>query len=221
MWLFQNALYKIAALVVACVLWAVTQGFSTDETMLDVPIRFTAVPAGLVIVDQSHDAINVRLEGSRAALRRAERGMDAYTVSLESAKAGEARYTIAREEGFDVPRGARILTREPPSISIQLEPRISKRVSVVPDVIGEPAPGFRVSSISVIPSQVLVEGARRSVRRIEDISTQSWDITGMKATTTQELPLSIGFGDVWRSAEDKVPVRVEVTIESVPAGRNQ
>ena len=74
-WLFRNTPYKVAAVLVGFVLWATAQGFRSVEQSLDVPISLEGVPEDIVVVDQSVDQVNLRLAGSRAALRRAEKDL--------------------------------------------------------------------------------------------------------------------------------------------------
>ena len=80
--LFDNFLYKLAALLMAVVLWATAQGFQSEEQSIDLPIALVDVPEDLVVVDQSSEELNLRIAGSRAAVRQAEKQLLRYTVSL-------------------------------------------------------------------------------------------------------------------------------------------
>ena len=86
--IFDNLLYKIVSLLIACVLWAAAQGVTDIEQSLDVPIAVEKVPDNLVVTEESAHEINLRLVGSRAALRQAAKSLQQYTVSLEGAKVG-------------------------------------------------------------------------------------------------------------------------------------
>ena len=67
--LLDNFLYKLAALLMAVVLWATAQGFQSEEQSIDLPIALVDVPEDLVVVDQSSEELNLRIAGSRAAVR--------------------------------------------------------------------------------------------------------------------------------------------------------
>ena len=69
MWIFDHLLYKIVALLIACVLWASAQGVTDAEQSFDIPIQVEGVPEELVVVEESAHEINLRVMGSRAALR--------------------------------------------------------------------------------------------------------------------------------------------------------
>ena len=66
--IFNNFGYKLAALLIAFVLWAAVQGFRSEELNLDLPIVLEDIPEGVVVVAQSVTKINVKLEGSRVEL---------------------------------------------------------------------------------------------------------------------------------------------------------
>src|SRR5258705_83231 len=81
--IFDNLLYKVVSILIACVLWAAAQGVTDVEQSLDVPIAVEKVPESLVVVEESAHEINLRLVGSRAALRQAVKTLQHYTVSRE------------------------------------------------------------------------------------------------------------------------------------------
>jgi YbbR domain-containing protein len=208
--IFHNSLYKLAALLVACVLWAATQGFQSVEEGLDVPVSLEEVPADVVVVEQSAREINLRIVGSRAALRRAERELVRYPISLDGVKPGEARFAVETSH-LPTPRGAAIAARSPSTIVLRLDQRIRKRVKVNPDVIGEPAPGHEIVSVSLRPAEVELEGARSVLTRIREASTDRVDITGLEETEEREVRLLLGAPNVWRADEaEPILIRIDV-----------
>ena len=82
----------------------------------------------------------------------------------------------------------------------QVEVRISvlKRVGykpevrVVPDVRGEPAPGYRRGSVAVAPSTVTLAGPPRVLNELPGfVRTEPITITGMTEVLTERVPLSM------------------------------
>ena len=61
--------YLFLAVLIAMVLWSVAHSSSSVERAYDIPVAFEKLPEDLVITDQSSDEVNVRVRGSRAALR--------------------------------------------------------------------------------------------------------------------------------------------------------
>ena len=186
MWILKNWPYKIAALVAAGLLWAGTQGIrQSEEQAIDIPIVPIDVPEGLVVVDQSVLEVNLRIVGSRAALRRAQRELERYLISLTAAKPGESRFSITRER-LSMPRGATVTASAPSSVTVLLEPVRKKRVPVRADVFGSPAEGYRVVEVRVEPNEVLLEGARTKIRRIAEVRTDRLDVSRLRETSVHD-----------------------------------
>jgi hypothetical protein len=213
MWLLRNPLYKGAALAVAVVLWASVQGIRSDEQSLDVPISLEDIPPEVVVVDQSASEINLRIIGSRAAVRRAERQLTRYPLSLQGLAPGEARLSI-EEERFSVPRGASIAAHAPSAVTLRLDYRIRKRVRVRPDLVGEPPAGYRLVGVDVLPSEVTLEGARGALRGIREVLTERIELETLRELSEHDVRLALDTGHIWR-ADNERPVRVRVRVEPV------
>ena len=213
--IFNNALYKIVALFLAVLLWMGAQGFRSIEQSLDIPIAHENTPADVVVIAQSAREVNLRLNGSRAALRRAAKQLVRYPIDLSGVRPGEARFAIEVER-LQIPRGATVSARSPSTVTLTLDSRTSKRVPVRVDWSGEPREGYRVLGVSVEPEAVNLEGARFAMRRIRDVLTDRIDVSGMEENAVIETRLSLESSDIWR-VEPLDPIRVEVLIEGPPA----
>jgi YbbR domain-containing protein len=212
--IFDNMLYKVVSILIACVLWAAAQGVTDVEQSLDVPIAVEKVPDNLVVVEESAHEINLRLLGSRAALRQAAKSLQHYTVSLEGAKPGEARLSVSRED-FSVPRGARVAARSPSTLVYTLEPVVAKTVPVRADLAGELPPGYRLVRVSLEPKEIAILGAKSSVRNIREVVTDRIELGRMRESAALESSVALGYPHVWRKDPDAGPIRVSVEIEPV------
>ena len=216
MWIFNNFFYKVIALLIAVVLWSTAQGFRSVEQGLDLPIAIENVPPDLVVISRSVDEINVRIKGSLAAVRSAKKQLVHYPISLQGAKPGQRTYPVT-DDRLSLPRGARILARSPSTVVLEIESVTTKRVPVRVDVVGEPPEGYRIASVSVEPAKVRLEGARKIVRQLREVVTDRVDVSRLRETTVQEVPLLLGVPYVWRAGEERgKPVRVEVHVERLP-----
>jgi hypothetical protein len=90
-------------------------------------------------------------------------------------------------------------------------------VRVRADVEGEPAGGFLVGETVVEPPRVWLTGARSEVMRLNEVVTETVDLTGAAAPIDREVRLSLGGGHVWM--EEGRSVRVKIAIEPVEGGR--
>jgi YbbR domain-containing protein len=207
----RNLRYGLLAIVISLVLWAISHGGSPVERGYDIPITFEALPDDVVITHQSDADINIRVLGSRVALRNlAPRDME-YVLNVSGAKPGQTVHEVDVTR-IDVPRGTRIVSRSPSQIEVTFERRGRKKVRVKPDVVGEPAPGFKLERVEVDPPQVWLTGARSRVLRVGEALTETIDVSGLEASAERQVKLSLA-DRVWM--EDAKPVTVRIAIEPV------
>ena len=210
---FGNLGYKVLAIVIALLLWLVARGSSSVERGFDIPVVLQGVPDELVVVDQGADVVNVRLLGPRSALRNFNPERLEYPLEISEAKPGQADFEVDLSR-FDLPRGARVVSRSPSRIALSLERRIGKTVKVKPDLDGQPAEGFRVTKVSVEPPRVRITGARSEVLRLSEVATETIDVAGATGPVEREVRISAGPGHVW--AESPRTVKVNVAVEAEP-----
>ena len=213
--LFHNLVYKIVALLVAAVLWAAVQGAASVERSLNLQIDLQDLPESLVVVYQSVVEVNVRLVGSRAALRVAQNDLTTYPITLGGLNSpGEALFQVNTERLL--PPGVDVLAWAPSTVVVRTETVVRKKVAVRADVVGEPPEGYRVLEVDVEPSQITLAGARSSIRRIREVLTDRVDVSGITETQDREIQLAFGGSLVWRAAEDGVPLSVHIEVEGPP-----
>ena len=111
---------------------------------------------------------------------------------------------------LDLPSRARILSRSPSTIEIEMETRTRKSVRISADVEGNPAPGFVLGGIEVVPPRVWLAGARSDVLRLREVVTETVDVDGAIESLEREVRLSLGGGHVWVDQDEPVRVRVEI-----------
>ncbi len=203
----------VLALAISVFIWAVAQGTSSVIQSFDVEVELVGVEDGLVITDQSSDEINVRLRGSRAALRNLNTDQLKYRVDADGGKPGVAVYEVDVET-IDHPTGTQFVGYSPSRLQVRFEKRGRKAVGVRVEIEGTPAPGFHVAGVAIQPEKIWLEGARSQVMRLNEVVTESIDIAGFAASAKREVRLVLGGGTVW--AEDNSPVQVEIRIEPDP-----
>lgn len=201
--------YALLALIISAVLWSMSHGSSNIERSYDIPVAFHSVPEDLVIVEQSTGVINIRVLGPLAAQRDISPSKMEYGVNLEGAQKGPAVYEVDVTR-LELPSRARILSRSPSTIEVELETKTRRSVRVAPDVAGNPAPGFVMGAVEVIPPQVWLAGARSDVLRLREVVTETVDVDGAIESLEREVRLSLGGGHVWVDQDEPVRVRVEI-----------
>jgi YbbR domain-containing protein len=197
------------ALGLSVALWGMAHGSSTIERGFDVPVVFQGLPDDLVMTEQGADVINIRVLGSRAALRNLSPASLEYEVAVDGSKPGAAVYEVDTTK-IELPRGARIVSRSPHSLEVTFELKARRLVEVRPDVSGEPAEGFQLGEISVSPPRVWLAGARSSVLRLSQVVTEPIDVSGFAEPLEREARLALGGGHVWMEKNEPVVVSIQI-----------
>jgi YbbR domain-containing protein len=209
-WLYANLGYKLIAVAVAFLLWGAAHSSSSVERGFDVPMVLRGIPDDLVIVDQSSDEVNVRIQGSRAAIRNISPGDLEYPVEVSGAKPGVLSVEVDPTP-IELPRGARIVSRSPSRVDLTLARRGSKAVKVRADLTGEPAADLRVAEVVVDPPRVRITGAQSEVLRLGEVLTETIDISGATADLEKDAGIALSGSHVW--LEEVAPVKVRVRFE--------
>ena len=80
--------YLLLAVLIALVLWGMAHGSSSIERGFDIPVVIHDLPERLVVTDQTADVVNIRVLGSRAALRNIDPSKLEYEIAVGDAKPG-------------------------------------------------------------------------------------------------------------------------------------
>lgn len=213
-WLYANLGYKVIAIAVAFLLWGVAHSSSSVERGFDVPMVLRGIPDELVIVDQSSDQVNIRIQGSRAAIRNISSGDLEYPVEVSGAKPGVLTVEVDPTP-IELPRGARIVSRSPARVDLTLARRGSKFVRVRPDITGDPAPQMQIAKVAVDPPRVRITGAQSEVLRLNEVLTETIDVSGAIADMERDVAIALTGRHVWLE-QAQPTVRVRVVLEPMP-----
>ncbi len=202
----------LLAITIALVLWGMAHGASQTERSFDLPVVFQGIPENVVITDQTADVVNVRLRGTRAALRNISPTDLEYPIEVSGSKEGLTVHEVDTTF-LDFPRGVTVVSRSPAVLEVVFERAGRRSVTVRPDIVGSPPSGFALVRISVEPPRVWLAGARSEVLRLSEVVTETIEVGEFEQTTEREVRLSLGGGHVWM--EETRPVTVRIEIEAV------
>jgi YbbR domain-containing protein len=203
----------VLALAISVFIWGVAQGTSSVQQSFDVEVELVGVEESLVVTEQSADSINVRLRGSRAALRNLSVEQLKYRVDARGGKPGVAVYEVD-VDSIPHPTGTSFVGYAPTQLEVRFEKRGQKTVPVRAETQGTPAPGFHLAGVVVVPDRIGLEGARREVLKMKEVLTEKIDISGLTGDAEREVRLVLGGGLVWPEVDK--PVRVLIRIEPDP-----
>ncbi len=214
----RNLVGKLVAVAVAFVLWLFVNAGKRETQVLQFPVEFRNTPPNSVLVTRERiDTVSVKLNGPGALLasldsRRAPIMIDLADIDLGA----EARVKI-RDEMVRVPRGVRIIDVEPSRIPIRLEEIRRATVPVRLTREGEPADGYKVVTVKLNPSNVVVTGPASTVEALQVVETEPFDLNG--ANGPLQRPVGLVRGEHLLSVTPE-RVMAQVAVEAVRATRD-
>lgn len=213
--LFENVPLKVLSLMLAAALFLLAREDRVKETEIDVPVIVGNVGELTVFTGDAPRSVRVRLQGRWSRLLRVlESRLEPYVIDLQGYQDGSVYpFDTARIEGLLSVHGLRVLSVFPPSIVVHVEPRTSKMVPVVPDLVGEPDTGYLIEErqIQLDPALVEVSGASTDIAEIEIVRTAPIDLRGVSKTLRTTIAVRRPAGKrVWVEPE-RIAVSIPLT----------
>jgi YbbR domain-containing protein len=206
--LFENLGLKITAVLLSTLLWLFATSRGLSEIALDIPLEFRDIPPGLELMNHSIKMVSLNIKGQERIIRNIRPSDIGVFIDLSKSKTGEGVYSINKNT-IKLPPTVTVTNISPSYVKVLLEESVTKTVQVRPVIVGTPESGFYVKSISVIPENVVIEGAKSKVTTVDKIKTETLDITGFKETFNQDLELDTTGTNIRTKTKD---VRVKVVI---------
>ena len=200
---------KAVSIALAALIWLIVSGEQIVERALRVPLEFTNVPSQLEIVGEPPNVVDMRVRGSSGTLSRIAAGELVAVLDLQTARAGQRVFHLSAAD-VRSPFGVEVVQVTPSNFYMTFEPSASKRVPVVPDVEGEPAPGFELGTVTADPSLVEVEGPAGAIKALTAAVTEPVSADGATAPISEVV--TVGVPDPSVRLKNPGPVRVTVNV---------
>jgi YbbR domain-containing protein len=175
--LTSNIWLKIASLVLAFILWFFVVMSVHTDIIIDVPVKFINRPPDMEMMDGGR-TVRLGIEGQERVLTALSQNDISVVIDLGEAKAGKNFFSLSRED-ISMPGMLKLKSISPQTLSLVLEERLKKAVSVKPVVVGLPDEGYSVDGIIINPERVIVEGPESLIKRIKSVKTEPIDVTGI------------------------------------------
>jgi len=161
-----------------------------------VPVRAVLgnVPEGLDVGDPQVEVTSTTVSGPTSIIARVTEAIARVTVDASGIDINRMVDLIAVDAA-----GAQLdpVDLEPTSVRVRVAvftDRRTRTVPVSPVVVGTPAAGFEVASVSVEPVVVQVEGDANDLASIDRADTAPISVTGISADTTASVGLALPDG---------------------------
>jgi YbbR domain-containing protein len=208
---FRNLGLKFLSTCIAAMLWLLVAGERVVERVLQAPVEFENLPAGLELVGIPPDTVEVRLKGSSGTLSRIGPGDLSTVLDLKSARPGRRLFHLSPAQ-VSVPYGVSVVQVGPSTLMMEFEVSGTRTVPVRPDIEGKPAPGFEIVKVTSEPATVEVAGPEGALRRLDAAMTEPVSVDGESRTVREQV--NIGVPDP--SLRLSTPQTTVVTVTIAP-----
>ena len=219
------------SLVFAVLILSAAASHLTTQATIVVPIQITA-PADVIVSygDRTGnnlslvDVVNIEISGPREVIERhRQQGTFKATYALEKPSDLSGTRAISVEEILRkrIPKGLTLLEVSPATLELSYSQRVVALVYVSPgEVIGQPAPGYRITGIRVKPNRVQARGEASLLERFPGTSegnphykTEPLKLSSDSAAPRSTVTVPLDVVPPAPGIEIATQVEVEVTIE--------
>ncbi len=154
-----------------------------------VKIELVGQDPSLVLSDQSSQQLQVTLRAPRSVWDQLTARPDSVraVVDLSGLGAGEHQLTPQIQIAL---RPVRLITVNPTSISLTLEPLMTRTMSLNLSVSGQPAIGYQVGDSTLDPTQVVIAGPQSLVKRANEALVPI-NLDGIRESIDQSILIEI------------------------------
>lgn len=186
----RNLGLRLLALLIAIGLWVFVNAAQHEtQTDLVIPVQYTGLPPGLMIINEHPQFVNLRISGPQTLLSLLDPGRMTVHLDLRGVTPGEADYKITTDM-FHIPRQTSIEQITPSQITLDIDQIVTKSLPVHLDTSGEVADGLEIASVQLQPATVAVTGPQRMLRNLGSLDTVPLDVQGLAADVTREIALA-------------------------------
>ncbi len=223
----HNLTIKIAAVILALILWAFAKGEQEGVRTMEVPLVLRNTPEGVTTVDRVPQSVSIVLSGPNKEILKLAFVGDTYAViDMTDAEPGRALRVSLSPANVVLPRTAGVYVlevRSPKSLDLDIDTLAERAVEVRPTIEGELPDGFFVlGTPQSMPDSVTVYGPESVVRQLEWAGTEPLSVSGRR--TGVEADRAVVFDSEWNlhavPREVRLIVEIEgtrlVTVENLP-----
>jgi YbbR domain-containing protein len=214
--LFENLWVKIAALILAILLWfhVATEKVYQDDVYL--PLTSVDITGDLLLIEPPPDSILITVAATGKKLLRTDWKKRGLKLLINRNHPGRFRVefgannlSLVNAEEVDI-----ISILEPRDITLNCDRKIMKELPVRCRVVIQPDEGFAVTTAdSLIPSIVLVTGPNRVMTDLDFVETEEKLLEGVR--NNLERKIAVNAGDIYGLIFEPDTVVAIVEVEPV------
>lgn len=183
---------KIICFILALLIYFFHQMSVLDRRTFTVPLTINA-NGSMIPASETEHRVKITIRGKNSELASVtDKDLTAYLDITDITKEGRYKFPVL------IKTDSRLMFMEPfeikvnpEEIPLDVEERVFKYVPLSPTINGEVAHGYEITSVSVLPKTIRVEGPRSMVTSISAIQTDGVAVDGlMQDTILEVLPVN-------------------------------
>lgn len=206
----ENGTLKLVAFLLMLVVYFWVQGDREVTEAFYAKVR-VQVPEKHVLVSPPLDRVKIQVRGRWSVVSRFDEDQ-LEPIPLLLSPNDDGQTVALTTDMVPLPPGMRVINVQPNRYLPQLERKVSKRVALKPNLVGEPPKGYILGEVSVQPSSLEIFGPKSLLGRTNYLRTQSLDVSDKTASFERRLRLAID--DARIEFDPDVDIRVRVTIST-------
>ncbi len=190
----HNLPLKIGALLLALLLWVHVATNKPYEYQFELPLVIDNIPAGLLQTNLLPTSIAVRVKTSGKQLIVLDANQPRLRISAAEYREGNFERELTDNDAMtsfdEVYENVTIVS--PRKLFLRFEREVEKSVLVKSRVSCIPQPGFMtVGPVKIVPEMVRLSGPASAMKRIQEIETETLELSGLTAETTRSVRLAL------------------------------
>ncbi len=192
-WLATNLRTFFWAFILAMAVWvsAVTDA-DPDEVRAypsPIPIEIIGQDPGLILTGEVPSQVEVTLRAPRSVWNRLTAEEDALRAILDLSGLGSGQHTVEVQIQIAV-HPARLVSVTPDTITLTLEPLLTRTLPVSLSLSGEPAIGYQAGEAILTPDRVVISGPESLIQRVTRARV-AVDLNGARESVDESFPVEL------------------------------
>lgn len=166
----RDLLPKIICLLFSVILWAYIGSTQMGEIRFKLPVEIKNLPPAFILLDNQNSSVTMLLKGRKDDLKNINiKNIKAF-VNLENPVLGDdVKYTMDLIK-TEIPDNISY-TITPSKISLTVERKITRKIKISPQFIGDIKEGFIIGLVRTYPDSVMITGPESLVNSIDSLPT--------------------------------------------------
>jgi YbbR domain-containing protein len=179
----QNLGLRFAAVLLAVALFLHVRTEAREDRLLDIPLRWKNLPAGLVLKDPVPETVEVKVRANGKQFLKFQFGRPEVVIDLNDVGPGTTFTRLLTPGDVESPSNVDAEVVEvvrPRTVALEVDEKVEKEIRILPVVTSSPARGHTVrGQPESTPAFTTAEGPRTVLDRIDFIRTRPIDLQSL------------------------------------------